>query len=69
MKVVFSNYRAMLTYVYFGMTSFLISTLETCLANRLADIFDFKPDETAIYFFIFFGGAATCSVICAYLSR
>ena len=59
----------MLTYLYFGMTSFLISTLETCLANRLSDVFNFEPNSAAIYFAIFFSGAVTTSILCAFLSR
>ena len=69
LKVVCENKWAMLTYTYYGMTSVLLSSLETCLSDRLMDIFDFKPNDIAIYFFFFFAGAVTCSIFCAFLSR
>lgn len=59
----------MLTYTYYGMTSVLLSTLQTCLSDRLMSLFNFKPNDVAIYFFLFFVGALTCSLICAFLSR
>ena len=50
------------------MLSVLVSSLEASLANRLKDIFNFAPNEAAIYFSILFAGALTWSIICAFLS-
>lgn len=59
----------MLTLTYFGLATLLVSTLETCLCVRLMDIFKFKPNDVALFFFIFFTGALVSSIICALLPR
>ena len=59
----------MLSLAYFGITTFLVSTLETCLSDRLMGVFNFRPNDVALYFFAFFGGALTCSIICGLLLR
>ena len=69
MKVILKNKRAMMTYAYYGMTSVLLSTLQTCLSDRLMTIFNFKANEVAVYFFLFFLGALICSLICALMPQ
>ena len=70
LRIVLKNTRGMLTLAHFAMTQVLLSTLETCLSDRLMEVFNFSPSQVAIYFFIFFGGALTWSVISAlFLSR
>ena len=59
----------MLSYIYFGMTGCFLSTLETCLAVRLLDLFDFKPNDAALYFALFFASALICSIFCAFLQN
>ena len=45
------------------MSHVLLPTLETCVADRLIDLFNFTPDQIAIFFFFFCCGALTCSLI------